>query len=142
MLTVTTRAESSATPEQRIIRWCLAAFVALVAAKFLVILADAGWDLAKSPYGLLVVIVVPAVLLALLVDRRPRAGALVVTVAMLVWIVTVVSALLRDGFTRGSAADYLFAYGGMAVALVAIGASVSLWRSRDAREEPPVPHPT
>lgn len=122
--------------EQRIIKWCLAVFVALVAFKFFVILADAGWDLGKSPYGLLVVVVVPAVLLAWLVDRRPRAGSLVVAAAMLVWIVTVLSALLRDGFTRGSLADYLFAYGGLAVAAVAIGSSVSLWRSGGVRRLP------
>ncbi len=130
---VTTGATSSGAREQRIIQWCLAAFVALVMFKFFVILADAGWDLATSPYGLLVVVVVPAVLLALLVDRRPRAGSLAVAVAMLVWMVTVLSALLRDGFTRGSVADYLFAYGGMAVALAAIASSVFLWRSQKVR---------
>lgn len=124
---------SSGVRQQRVLTWCLGALLVLVLVKFVVILAAADWDLQKSPYGLLVVMLVPLLLLARLVDRRPRAGALLTAAAMLLWSATVVSALFRDGFAREAWADYPFAYGGLAIAVLAVSASLRLLLA--AREE-------
>ena len=124
--------------EQRVLRWCLLAFAVLVVLKFFVILADVGWDLTQSPYGLLVVVLVPALLLAWLLDRRPRLASILFAAAMLLWMLTVVSALARDGFAREAWADYPFAYGGLAVALLGIYSSVRLWNfsRREVGDQP------
>ncbi len=128
---MTTNSASRAAHEQRVLRWCLGALVALVVLKFFVILADVDWDLERSPYGLVVVVVVPALLLAWLVGRRPRAASLLIAAAMLLLILTIILALLRDGFAREAWADYPLTYGGIVIALIGIYSSVRLWKSRD-----------
>lgn len=105
---------------QRGLGLCLAAMVVLVALKFVALLADYDWDPSKAPWALLVVVIVPAVLLGVLVKRRPRIAAPVIGVLLALFIVSVVAALLRDGFARQSWADYPFAYGGLVVAALGI----------------------
>ncbi len=46
----------------RVLKWCLGTIVALVALKFLALLAEYDWDVAQAPWGLLIVVVVPAIL--------------------------------------------------------------------------------
>ncbi len=133
---MTTSSASRAAHEQRVLRRCLGALVALVVLKFFVILADVDWELGMSPYGLVVVVVVPALLLAWLVDRRPRAASLLIAVAMLLLILTIILALLRDGLAREAWADYPVTYGGMAIALIGIYSSARLWQSRDHPDAP------
>lgn len=118
---------------QRGLELCLAAMVALVALKFVALLAEYDWNASKAPWALLVVVVAPAVLLGVLVKGRPRIAAPVVGVLLALFIVSVVTALLRDGFARQSWADYPFAYGGLVVAAAGIYyAAVVLRTPRDA----------
>jgi hypothetical protein len=112
-----------------IIGACVWALVALVVLKFVALLAQYDWDPGRAPWGLLVIIAVPAVALTFLLRKRARTGALVVAVLMALFGATVVAALARDGLARQAWADYPFAYGGLLVAAVAIACAVKLWRS-------------
>ena len=113
----------------RPLQWCLGLFIALVTLKFLVILIDYDWNLARPPWGLLIVVVVPALSLIFLIPRYPRAGAAVSAALMVLFIVFVVSALARDGLARQSWGDYPLAYGGLL-----LGAVVVYWAVRVLRE--------
>jgi hypothetical protein len=110
------------------LQWCLGAFIALVTLKFLVLLAEFDWNLARPPWGLLIVVVVPALALIYLIPRYPRAGAAVSAALLVLFIVFVVSALARDGLARQSWADYPLAYGGLLLAAVALYLAVRMLR--------------
>jgi hypothetical protein len=116
-----------------IIGACVWALVALVVLKFVALLAQYDWDPGRAPWGLLVIIAVPALGLTLLLRKRARAGAAVVAVLMALFGATVIAALARDGLARQAWADYPFAYGGLVVAAVAIACAVKLWRTPSSR---------
>ncbi len=109
----------------------LGALIALVALKFLVLLAEYDWNVAQAPWGLLIVVVVPAVLLISLLSRYTKAVAAVTAALLAVFIAFVVSALARDGLARESWADYPLAYGGLILAAVGL-----YWAVRLLRETP------
>lgn len=121
------RASAGSLP--RIIALCVWTLVALVVLKFVVLLADNDWDPAKAPWALLVLVIVPAVGIAVLLGRRPRAGALVAGLLLLLFAATIVAALARDGLARQAWADYPFAYGGLVASVVGIVCAVRLWRA-------------
>lgn len=101
--------------EVNLLRAALLALVAFVVLKFLVLLADVDWDLARSPFVPLVLVLGFTLLLWRKVGRRRWAAA----VALLLFVgfaVLVVAALARDGLERQSWTDYPFAYGGFAAA--------------------------
>jgi hypothetical protein len=104
--------------EARPLQWCLAILVALVALKVFVLMFGLGAS--KAPWGLFVVIVVPAAMLAFVNAKYPRVGAAATAILMALFIAIVGSALLRDGFARESWADYPVAYGGLVLAAVAV----------------------
>ncbi len=102
----------------RTLQWCLAILVALVALKFFVLLSELGAT--SAPWGLLVVVVIPAAILAFVIAKYPRVGTAVTAALMALFMAVVVSALVRDGVVRESWADYPLAYGGLVVAAVAL----------------------
>ena len=115
-------------PLSTLLRVSLLVLVALVALKFLVLLAENGWRVSDAPLPLLVVVAVPGLALAWLVTRAPRPTAAIAALVMLAFIAVVVAALARDGLARESWADYPFAYGGLVVAVVGLAAAVGLLR--------------
>ena len=115
----------------RVLKWCLGTIVALVALKFLALLAEYDWDVAQAPWGLLIVVVVSAVLLVSVLARYPKAGAVVMAALMVLFIAVVALAFARDGFARESWADYPLAYGGLILAAVGL-----YWAVRLLRETP------
>lgn len=117
----------------RIIKACVWALGALVVLKFLVLLSDNDWDPSKAPWALLVLVAVPVIGLTLLLDKRPRAGALLAGLLLAVFGATVVAALLRDGLARQAWADYPFAYGGLVAAAIGIACAVKV-RTADKQE--------
>ncbi len=106
----------------------LGALIALVALKFLVLLAEYDWNVAQAPWGLLIVVVVPAVLLISLLSRYTKAVAAVTAALLVLFIAFVVLALARDGLARESWADYPLAYGGLILAAVGLYWAVHLLR--------------
>ena len=114
------------------LQWCLGAIIALVVLKFLVLLAESDWNAAQAPWGLLIVVVVPAFILLALLPRYPRAGAAVTAALLVLFMAFVVSALARDGLARESWADYPLAYGGLLVA-----AGGLFWAVRVVRDSRP-----
>lgn len=116
-----------------VLRVSLLLLVALVALKFVALLAESGWRLSEAPVPLLVVVAVPGIALAVLVGRRPKVAAAVAAPIMLLFAVVVIAALARDGLARESWADYPFAYGGLVVAAAGLVSSVALLRGRSAQ---------
>lgn len=114
-----------------LVRGSLLALVAFVVLKYLVLLSEVDWDVARSPFVPLVVVTVLAALLIRTVGRR-RWVAPVALGLFGIFVVVVVSALVRDGLARQSWADYPFAYGGLAAALLGGLGAWRLWRSRSA----------
>ena len=111
-----------------LVRAALVALVAFVVLKYLVLLADEDWDIARSPFVPLLVVTVLAVLLIRAVGRK-RWAAPVAVLLFVLYVVVVLSALARDGLARQSWADYPFAYGGLLAALLGGVGAWRLWRS-------------
>lgn len=114
-----------------LVRAALLALVAVVVLKYVVLLSEQDWDLARSPFVPLLVVTVLAALLVRIVGRA-RWAALVALGLFALFVVVVVSALARDGLARQSWADYPFAYGGLLAALVGGLGAWRLWRSPQA----------
>lgn len=110
----------------RALQWCLGALLALVVLKFLVLLAEFNWNVAQAPWGLLIVVAMPALLLISLLPRHTKAVAAVTAALLVLFIAFVVSALARDGLARESWADYPLAYGGLLLAAVGLYWAVRL----------------
>lgn len=120
-----------------LVRGAMLALVAFVVLKYLVLLSEVDWDIARSPIVPLVVVTVLAALLIRTVGRM-RWAAPVALGLFALFVVVVVSALVRDGLARQSWADYPFAYGGLLAALLGGLGAWRLWRSRSAVETDPV----
>lgn len=114
----------------RTVRACVLAIFGLVVLKFVVLLADVDWDLARSPFVPLVVALVAVVAVVRLSGRSPRAAAGLLLPVLLLFIALVLSALVRDGLARQSWADYPFAYGGLVLAVLGAVAAVRVLRTR------------
>lgn len=122
---------TSAHRNTTLLRGALVALVAFVVLKFLVLLADVDWDIARSPFVPLVLVIAFAALLWRSAGRRKWA-AIVALVLFAAFAVIVVSALVRDGLARQSWADYPFAYGGLTASAVG---GLAAWRlARDPRQ--------
>lgn len=114
-----------------VLRGCVLGLAGLVVLKFLVLLAEEDWDLARSPFMLLVVVALPVSLIVWLARRRPRAAAAVALPLLVLFLGSVVSALVRDGLLRQAWADYPFAYGGILLAGWGGVAAVRMLRAAD-----------
>ena len=125
-------AVEGATPRRRdvnVLRAALLALVAFVLLKFLVLLAEADWDLARSPFVPLVLITAFAALAWRTVGRR-RWAAVVSLILFVIFTIVVAAALVRNGLERQSWADYPYAYGGLVAAAVGGFAGIRLLRQR------------
>lgn len=113
-----------------VLRGCVLGLVGLVVLKFVVLLSEYDWDLARSPYMLLAVVAVPVALVIALAGRAPRAAAAVALPLLVVFGAIVAAALARDGLVRESWADYPYAYGGLALSVCGVVAALRMLRRR------------
>lgn len=123
------QSKGSRVDSRLLVRGALMALVAFVLLKYLVLLADEDWALARSPFVPLVGVITMAAVLLPAVGRKTWASLAALAVFTL-FAAVVVSALVRDGLDRQSWADYPFAYGGLLAAFVGGLGAWRLWRSR------------
>lgn len=111
-----------------------AALAVLSAVKFLYLLAEGGFDIAKAPVVFLVPIAA-IVVGVLLVLRGRRSGVWLLGVVALGFLIVFVSAIVRRGLEQQNWADALLVFAGLPLSILVLVALPGAVRQSDLRPE-------
>lgn len=107
----------------------------LIAGKFVFLLADHGFDIARAPVAFLLPLVALIVGVALAAGGR-RSGIVVIALVALLMLPVLGAAVLNHGLAQQTVADAVLVFIGIPLAIVALVAAVTLWR--DHRPTPAI----
>ncbi|HZJ06276.1 MAG TPA: hypothetical protein VFD59_12495 [Nocardioidaceae bacterium] len=110
------------------------ALAVLSAVKFLYLLAEGGFDIAKAPVVFLVPIVA-IVVGGLLVLRGRRSGVWLLGVVALGLLIKLVSAIVQRGLEQQNWADALLVFAGVPLSILVLVAVPGAVRQSDSRSE-------
>lgn len=99
--------------------------------KYTALLADANFDVSRSPWGFLLVLSGPVLVGLALLDRKPRTGVVLIGVGSLLWSLITVLRATVGGFDFAGGeywADYLVMAVGLPFGLVGVVAAIGAIR--------------
>ncbi|WP_270888828.1 hypothetical protein [Pedococcus sp. 5OH_020] len=121
---------------RRLLVFATGAMLALGLVKYVAILAQSGFDFAKAPNGVLVILLLPAVGIALMPRQR---AVLLLGVFSLFVLAVAILAVATKGFAQEGWQDTLAVFAGLPVSLLGVVAASFLLAARTTELSSPAP---